>query len=207
LQKVKEFIKIIKEEHNFVNLFWTNFYEVDKEVFRSAQLTPWKLKKIIKKYKIKTIINLRGNNKNYLYKKEEEICKKFEIDYYKVSLLSRNPHTIRRSELEKLISIFKSAKKPILFHCKAGADRSGFSAVLWHILQGKNKYWAIKKELRFKYAYLSFTKAGRIKKLFEMYDESEDFLEWFDKNRDLIEKSYKTNRIFDFLYDKVLRRE
>jgi len=207
LQKVKEFIKIIKEEHNFINLFWTNFYEVDKGIYRSAQLTPWKLKKIIKKYKIKTIINLRGNNENYLYKKEEEICKKFGVDYYKVSLLSRNPHKIRRSELEKLINIFKSAKKPILFHCKAGADRSGFSAVLWHILQGKNKYWAIKKELRFKYAYLSFTKAGRIKKLFEMYDENENFLEWFDKNRDLIEKSYKKNRFFDFLYDKVLRRE
>jgi len=207
LQKVKEFIKIIKEEHNFINLFWTNFYEVDKGVYRSAQLTPWKLKKIIKKYKIKTIINLRGNNKNYLYKKEEEICKKFGINYYRVSLSSRNPHTIRKSELEKLINIFKSAKKPILFHCKAGADRTGFSAVLWHILQGKNKHWAIKKELRFKYAYLSFTKAGRIKKLFEMYDENENFLEWFDKNRNLIEKSYKKNRFFDFLYDKVLRRE
>jgi len=207
LQKVKEFIKIIKEEHNFINLFWINFYEVDKEVFRSAQLTPWKLKKLIKKHKIKTIINLRGNNQNYLYKKEEEICKKFGIDYYRVSLSSRNPHKIRKKELEKLINIFKTAKKPLLFHCKAGADRTGFSAVLWHILQGRNKYWAIKKELRFIYAYLSFTKAGRIKKLFEMYDEREDFLEWFDKNRDLIEKSYKKNRFFDFLYDKVLRRE
>jgi len=207
LQKVKEFIKIIKEEHNFINLFWTNFYEVDKGVYRSAQLTPWKLKKLIKKYKIKTIINLRGNNQNYLYKKEEEICKSFGIDYYKINLSSRYPHTNKIKDLKKLIEILRTAKKPILFHCKAGADRTGFVSVLWHILNGKDKKEAIKKELRLKYAYLPFTKAGRIKKLFEMYNEKEDFVEWFDKNRSLIEKSYKENKFFDFLYDKVLRRE
>jgi len=205
--QIREFIKIIKEEHNFINLFWTNFAKVDEGIYRSAQLTPWKLVKLINKYKIKTIINLRGNNRNYMYQKEEEICKNLGVDYYKISLSSRNPHTIRRSELEKLIWIFKNAKRPILFHCKAGADRTGFSAVLWHILQGRDKNWAIKKELKFKFAYLSFTKAGRIKKLFEMYDEKEDFLEWFDKNRDLIEKSYKENRFADILYDKILKRE
>ena len=204
---MREFLRIITEEHNFINLFWTNFHKVDEGVYRSAQLTPWKLKKLIKKYKIKTIINLRGNHKNYLYQKEKEICAKFGVDYYTISLSSRSPHKIRIEELKKLINLLKNAKKPLLFHCKAGADRTGFVAVLYHILNGKDKKEAIKKELNLRYAYIDFSKAGRIKKLFELYDEKEDFLEWFVKNREKIENSYKSNKLADFIYDKILRRE
>ena len=204
---MREFLKIITEEHNFINLFWTNLAKVDEGVYRSAQLTPWKLKKLIKKYNLKTIINLRGNKKNYMYQKEREICKSLGVEYYTISLLSRAPHRIRKEELEKLIFLLQNAKKPLLFHCKAGADRTGFTAVLYHILKGKDKNEAIKKELKLKYGYLAFSKAGRIKKLFEMYDEKEDFLEWFVKNKELIEKSYKANKLADFLYDKILRRE
>ena len=205
--RFKEFFKIITEEHNFINLFWTNLAKVDEGVYRSAQLTPWKLKKLIKKLNLKTIINLRGNNKNYLYKKEKEICENLNVNYYTVSLSSRNPHKIKKEELEKLIYLLKNAEKPLLFHCKAGADRTGFVAVLYHILNGNDKNKAIKKELRFKYAYLSFTKAGRIKKLFQLYDEKKDFLEWFLKNREKIEQSYTSNKIGDFIYDRVLKRE
>jgi len=206
LKILREFFKIITEEHNFINLFWFNFHKVDDGVYRSAQITPWRLKKIIKKYNIKTIINLRGNNKNYIYKREKEICEELGVEYQTISISSRNPHDIRKEEIEKLIYLLKNAKKPILFHCKAGADRTGLVAVLWHIINGKDKNKAIKKELRLKYGYLSFSKAGRIKKMFEMYDGS-DFVEWLEKNRDKIKNSYKSNKIADFIYDKVLRRE
>jgi protein tyrosine/serine phosphatase len=200
-----EFVKIITEEHNFVNLFWSNFHKVDEGIYRSAQILPWRLKKIIKKYNIKTIINLRGNKQNYLYKKEKEICEKMGVEYYTVSLSSRYPHKIRKEELEKLINLLKTAKKPLLFHCKAGADRTGFVSVLWHVINGRDKKWAINKELKLKYAYLSFSKAGIVKRVFEEYNEKEDFLEWFEKNKHSIK--HKTSFVSDFLYDKILKRE
>ena len=202
---MREFWKVVSEEHNFLNLFWFNFHKVDEGVYRSAQLTPWRLKKVIKKYGIKTIINLRGNNKNYLYKREKEICEEMGVEYYSVSLLSRSPERIKKSELKKLVEILKSAKKPLLFHCKAGADRSGFVAVLWHILNGRDKEWAMKKELRLKYLYLPWSKAGKIKRVFELYDGG-DFVEWFDKNRDKF-KEFKSSRLSDFVSDKILRKE
>ena len=203
---MREFFKVITEEHNILNLFWFNFHKVDEGVYRSAQLTPWRLKKIIKKYGIKTIINLRGNNKNYIYKREKEICEEIGVDYYTVALLSRSPERIRKEELEKLVNILKTAKKPILFHCKAGADRTGFVAVLWHILKGRDKNWAIDKELRLKYLYLPWSKAGKIKKVFELYDGKSDFVEWFDKNREKF-KEFKSNKFADFITDRILRKE
>jgi len=202
---LREFFKVIFEEHNFLNLFWFNFHKVDDGVYRSAQLTPWRLKKLIKKHKIKTIINLRGNNKNYLYKKEKEICKELGVEYYTIALLSRSPERIRKTELEKLVNILNTAKKPILFHCKAGADRTGFVAVLWHILKGKDKNWAINKELRLKYLYLPWSKAGKIKKIFEMY-EGGDFVEWFEKNKNKF-KEFKSSKFWDFVFEKILKRE
>lgn len=202
---MSEFIKVIREEHNFINLFWFNFHKVDEGVYRSAQMTPWRLKKTIKKYNIKTIINLRGNNKNYLYKKEKEICKEMGVDYYTVSLSSRNPEKIRTKELQRLVSLLKHSKKPLLFHCKAGADRTGFVSVLWHILNGRDIKWAINKELRLKYMYLPWSKAGNTKRIFEMYEKG-DFIEWFDKNRKKFSE-FKSNKTADFIADKILRKE
>jgi len=203
---LREFFKIITEEHNFVNLFWTNFHKINEDVYRSAQLTPWKLKKLIKKYNIKTIINLRGNHKNYMYKKEKEICKKMGVIYIPFQISSR--HLPKDYEIEALIDIFKNAKKPLLFHCKAGADRTGMVSTLYHIINGVNKKEAIKRELKLRYGYLSLSKAGRIKKMFELYDEKEDFLSWFKKNKNFLENiTFKANPLADFIFEKVLKRE
>ncbi|MEO1923377.1 MAG: tyrosine-protein phosphatase [Nautiliaceae bacterium] len=204
--KLKDIFKILTEEHNFLNLFWLNFHKVDEGVYRSAQILPWKLKKIIKKYGIKTIINLRGDNKNYLYRLEKNICKEMGVEYHTVSIKSRNPEGVSKEEYKRLINLLITSKKPLLFHCKAGADRTGFVAVLWHLLQGRDKNWAIKKELRLKYMYLPWSKAGKIRKLFEAYDGKSDLIEWIEKNKTLI-KSFESNRFADFIADRVLRRE
>ena len=203
---MREFLKIITEEHNFINLFWTNFSKVDEGVYRSAQLTPWKLKKIIKKYGIKTIVNLRGTHKNYLYQKEKEICEKMGVKYIPFQISSRN--LPKDYEIEELINIFKNEKRPILFHCKAGADRTGMVATLYHIINGMKKKEAIQKELKLRYGYLSLSKAGRIRKMFELYNEEEDFLDWFRKNQHFLENvTYKTNPLVDFIFEKILKRE
>jgi len=203
---LNDFFKIITEEHNFFSIFWTNFHKVDEEVYRSAQLTPWKLKKIIKRYNIKTIVNLRGHHKNYLYQKEKEICKNLGVKYIPFQIASRN--LPKPKEIEALIKIFNNEKKPLLFHCKAGADRTGFVATLYHIYKGKQKNEAIEKELRLKYGYLSLSKAGRIKKLFEKYDEKEDFLLWVKKNQKVLEENtFQANPLVDFIFEKILKRE
>ena len=202
---MREIIKIITEEHNFINLFWSNFHKVDKGVYRSAQMLPWRLKKIIKKYKIKTIINLRGSN-NYLYKKEKEICEKLNVEYIELPISSRTLPEIE--EMQKLKEIlFSENKKPILFHCKAGADRSGFVAVFYRILKGENPKEAVRKELKLRYAYISLSKAGRIKEFFLKYDKSKDFLKWAKENRDKIQANFSENPFIDFIYEKILRRE
>jgi protein tyrosine/serine phosphatase len=202
---MREVIKILMEEHNVINLFWSNFHKVDEGIYRSAQILPWRLKKIIKKYGIKTVINLRGK-KNYLYKKEKEICEKMGVEYIEISISSRTLPTIEEMEKLKKILLDKS-KRPILFHCKAGADRTGFVATFYHIINGKSPKEAIKKELKLRYGYISLSKAGRIKEFFSKYDGKKDFLKWAKENRDKIQKGFSENPFVDFIYEKILRRE
>nr|WP_277812792.1 tyrosine-protein phosphatase [Caminibacter mediatlanticus] len=197
-------MKLLKEEHNLVNLFWKNFSKVDEGVYRSAQLLPWNLEKIIKKYDIKSVLNLRGRG-NYLYDLEEEICKKLGVEYKVITISSRVLPSYEK--LEELVNYLKNSKKPLLFHCKAGADRTGFVAVLWHVLQGRDVKWAVKKELKLSKAYISLSKAGRVKKMFLKYNNQGDFLEWYKKNRDSIQENFSENPFIDFIYEKILRRE
>jgi protein tyrosine/serine phosphatase len=204
-KKIKEVIKILIEEHNSINLFWNNFHKVDDGIYRSAQILPWKLKKIIKKNNIKTIINLRGKN-NYLYKKEKEIAEQMGVEYIEISISSRTLPKIE--EVKKLKDILLNEnKKPILFHCKAGADRTGFVAVLYGVLKGKDVKSVIKKELRLKYGFIALSKAGRVKEFFSKYDNKQDFIEWARENRDKIQNNFSENPFIDFIYEKVLRRE
>jgi protein tyrosine/serine phosphatase len=202
---MREIFKILTEEHNVINLFWNNFHKVDEGVYRSAQILPWRLKKIIKKYNIKTIINLRGK-KNYLYKKEKEICEKMGVEYIELQISSRILPKLGEMEKLKEILLDKN-KKPILFHCKAGADRTGFVATFYHIINGKSPKEAIKKELKLRYGYISLSKAGRVKEFFLKYDGEKDFLEWAKENRDKIQANFSENPFIDFIYEKILRRE
>ena len=200
---LREFLQIVTEEHNFVNLFWFNFHKVDEGVYRSAQLTPWRLRKVVERYQIKSVLNLR-KKENYLYQREEEICWELGVCYRVYSIASRT--LPKPEEVEELAQLLRELPKPILIHCKAGADRTGFVSVLWHLLQGRGVEEAIKKELRARYAYFPVGRAGKILELFRNFPGG-DFLEWYRLHRDRIEEGFQPTPVGELLYEKLLRRE
>jgi protein tyrosine/serine phosphatase len=202
-KKIREFLKILTEEHNFVNLFWFNFHKVDEGVYRSAQLTPWRLRKVIKKYRIKTIINLRATD-NYLYKREEEICREMGVEYRVISIASRT--LPKYDEVEQLSFLLSTLPRPILIHCKAGADRTGFVAALWHVLNGRSGKEAVRRELRLRYGYIPLGRVGKIKELFLSFPGG-DFLKWYRRFRDPIEEGFQPKRVGEFIYEYILGRE
>lgn|GEM_PF-1603916 len=199
----KEFYKIVTEEHNFINLFWFNFHRVDEGIYRSAQLTPWRLRKIVKKYGIKTIINLRARE-NYLYRVEEEICFQLGVHYQIFSIASRT--LPKGDEVERLSHLLQTLPKPILIHCKAGADRTGFVSALWHTLKGRPGIEAVQRELKMYYGYFPLGRVGKIRELFLNYPGKVDFIKWYYQYRDLIEESYQSKGIGEFFYN-LLGRE
>jgi undecaprenyl-diphosphatase len=113
-----------------------NFHCVKEKVcYRSGQLDPQSLKTYIDKYNIKSILNLRGTPKEKWLHKEQKACKERNVTLYSIPLThSKIPS---REKIKYILHVFDTAQKPLLIHCKGGADRTGMISALWQLDQQK----------------------------------------------------------------------
>jgi len=139
-----------------------NFYEVDAgKYYRSAQLSGAALEKYISKYKIQTVINLRGPNPNEKwYTDEAEVAQRMNVNLISIPMSAgRLPH---KKDLIALLDAFQNAPRPLLVHCQAGADRTGEASALYQMLfMGKSKAEALKM-LNIKYGHIASMKPAKI---------------------------------------------
>lgn len=108
-----------------------NFHEVvPGELYRSAQITPQRLVEYQKAVGIRTVVNLRGENIGAgWYDEEIAAARALGIGHrdFGMSAGQRFP----KERAAELIDLLRSAPKPVLIHCKGGADRSGLVAALY----------------------------------------------------------------------------
>lgn len=111
----------------------------ENKAYRSPQLTGQEFTEAIKRYGFKTIINLRGEkSEKTWYIEEKKAVESAGIAHINIRMSpSRFPH---RKDLLKLLDTFKTAQRPILIHCRRGADRTGeASAIYQMIYMGKSR--------------------------------------------------------------------
>lgn len=108
-----------------------NFHPViPGELYRSAQLSPSELETYVRDNGIRTVINLRGENKKRTwYDQEIETARRLGIEHIDFKMSASKILTPDRAD--QLVSILRSAPKPILIHCQSGADRTGLVAVIY----------------------------------------------------------------------------
>lgn len=99
-----------------------------REIYTSSQPGLEKMDKYISKYKIKTVLNLRGENKKEWYFGEKKILEKRGVSFYSIRLSANR--IIPRYEILKVLYFYENLKYPVLIHCKHGFDRSYFFASL-----------------------------------------------------------------------------
>ena len=58
----------------------------------------------------------------------------------------------------RLIGLQKDAPRPVLIHCKTGADRSGLAAAMWKVVVDKEPKSEAAKELSFWYGHIPIGK-------------------------------------------------
>jgi protein tyrosine/serine phosphatase len=129
-----------------------NFYKVADGVYRSHQLYSFNLPKYYEKYHFKTILNLRGAKEGKeWYEYEKRFCKEHNITLIDFKISDKRVLDI--DTMKRLVEIVKRAKKPILIHCRAGADRTGLvSALYLYSIGDKNA----SKMLSLKYGHFPY---------------------------------------------------
>lgn len=106
-----------------------------REIYTSSQPSIKKMEKFISKYKIKTVINLRGKNKKEWFSKEKEMLQQSKVELFNIKLSANR--VIPRYEILKIFDFYDNLKYPVLIHCRQGFDRSYFFLTLLMKLEGK----------------------------------------------------------------------
>ena len=147
-----------------------NFHPITEgEAYRSAILDRDELEHYVKKYEIKSIVNLLGDHPNESWYKEEiEVSGDHNVKHYDLSLPATREPTAE--EASKLVEIFKNAPRPVLIHCKAGADRSGLAAAMWKVIVDKEPKSEAAKELSILYGHIPIGKTIAMDQFFKNWN-------------------------------------
>jgi protein tyrosine/serine phosphatase len=199
-------------EHNFTNAIRRNFHRIDESAFRSSQPTTYQLRSIIKKHGIKTVLNLRGYERNSpLQALEERVCEEMGVKLVYIEAYSRKIPEVKT--LEKFKEVFGSIEYPVLIHCKSGADRAGLGSMLYlHYHKGVALEHTNQLKL-WPYGHIKHARTGLIDLFVELYaarkqDEPSDPAEFAKTlDRDKLEREFKAVPFFENVVDKVLMRE
>ena len=176
-------------DHEVLRVLWHNFDEIAPNVYRANQPTRARIVKYAA-MGIKTVLNLRGASRLCSYKFEVESCNALGLELIDIPLSARQAPPKER--LLQVISLFPTLEKPILIHCKSGADRTGLVAVLYLISIEHKSVKKAMKQLTFKFLHLKFTKTGIMDYIFFIYEKrlqqgSISFVEWVETEYDSAE--------------------
>lgn len=138
------------------------------QAYRSGQLWPDHLQRVIREHKIRSVISLKGGDlSKSWYRQENEICEKNGAKLYRVQLTaSQLP---RPAQLSQLLELFDTVEYPLLFHCTGGADRSGLAATLYlHTREKLPLDEAQQRGLTWRYGHFQ-AKAPNMDRFFDIY--------------------------------------
>jgi tyrosine-protein phosphatase SIW14 len=135
------------------NVDLPNFYEVNAKLFRGGQPTEKGVNELAK-MGVKTIINLRGEDKNSL--REKVWAEKANIKFISVNL--SNWFEPKTADIEQIIKeIDAAANQPVFVHCKRGADRTGTIIAVYRITHDKyTAKQAIEEAKKFDFGWWQF---------------------------------------------------
>ncbi|NTF31537.1 dual specificity protein phosphatase family protein [Rhizobium skierniewicense] len=108
-----------------------NFHEVIAgQLYRSSQPSETQLADYVKSKGIRTIINLRGENENSeWYRDETATAAMLGVEHINFGMSARKQLGAER--VAQLVQIMRDAPKPILIHCKSGSDRTGLASAIY----------------------------------------------------------------------------
>jgi protein tyrosine phosphatase (PTP) superfamily phosphohydrolase (DUF442 family) len=127
------------------------------KVYRSAQLSPDELSRVIAEKKIRTVVNLRGTCPDQeWYLGECRATHAAGISQEDVTLSAKRLPA--PAEVRRLVEVLDRTAYPILIHCQRGADRTGLVAAAVVLLQPGSTTAQARRQLWPRYGHIP---AGR----------------------------------------------
>jgi protein tyrosine phosphatase (PTP) superfamily phosphohydrolase (DUF442 family) len=130
-----------------------NFHAVVKGAFyRSAQPTMDQLTRWCDEFDLATVLVLRDDSNPHLYREEEATVEAAGARFVHGPISDRA--LPKRLDLLELVRTIETAPKPMLTHCRVGADRSGLASVIAAMALGGQTYEQARGQLSLKFLHV-----------------------------------------------------
>jgi protein tyrosine phosphatase (PTP) superfamily phosphohydrolase (DUF442 family) len=124
-------------------------------VYRSAQLSAAATRSAVERYGIKSVLNLRGaHHGSDWYDAEIKTAGELGLAHYDYPMSSK--HFVGAERIAAILEIVRGAPKPLLIHCKSGADRTGLVAALYRYAEGGASATEADRELSLAYGHFPY---------------------------------------------------
>ena len=209
--RILAWIDSLLVDHALLRLVWSNAGTVTSgQLYRSNHPTPQRLTRAAHRLGLRSVINLRGATANGSDALSRERAGELGLVFIDAPISSGHPPI--RAGTEALIAALQSAPRPILLHCKSGADRAGFAAAIDLILQGVPVEAAL-RQLTWRHGHLRYSRAGVLEAFLRTYqrhaESRKSFADWLHDDYDEAElgRRFKSGGLSGFVQDRLLKRE
>jgi hypothetical protein len=198
-------------DHAFLRLGWSNFATViPGKLYRANHPTPGRLARLARRYRLQTLVNLRGHRACGSDALSRDAAARLGLDHIDMAFESRGaPH---RDRVLRFAEIYRTMRMPALLHCKSGADRTGLAAGLALLLEGGTAAQAL-GQLSVWRGHFSRSSTGILDAFFVLYATQAEgrlpFLDWVRDEYDeaALRAGFRAHGLSAFLTDRVLHRE
>jgi protein tyrosine phosphatase (PTP) superfamily phosphohydrolase (DUF442 family) len=198
-------------DHAVFRVAWTNWAEViPGKVYRSNHPLPFRLRRAVARFGIRTVVNLRGEAPNPSTALSAAEAARLGIAHRFMAFESRGaPH---RERVLRFAAMYPGLEFPILLHCKSGADRAGLASGLVRLFEGGTAAEAA-AELSLRHLHFAASPTGVLDAFFFLYAEQGEgrmpFLDWVRDIYDEAEmrRRFHASRLMTLINDRLLARE
>ena len=157
-------------DHAFLRALWSNRDLVAPGAHRSNHPGERRIARLATQG-IRTLVSLRGTLPTSYNLLEADACARYGVTLisHRLSAGDLPP----RAELLALYQSFLTAQKPMVIHCKSGADRSGLAAALYQIMVCNKPVAVAAQQLHWRYLHFSNGPRGVLDYLLNTYAKAE----------------------------------
>jgi len=156
-------------DHGLIRMGWTNHFEVAPGVWRANQPSPARLV-WLHRQGFRSILNLRGAGLHPSYLFERDACERLGLHLESFKMSAKKLPAPDR--LIALLDLLRHLPRPMLIHCKSGADRTGLVAAI-HLLTVEGRPLdEARCQLSWKYLHRSTGPTGVLDHLLTTYERA-----------------------------------
>jgi protein tyrosine/serine phosphatase len=198
-------------DHAIFRLVWSNLAAVQPgRLYRSNHPTPARLRGMVRRYGLKTVINLRGKTQSGSDALSRDAARRLGLEFHDMAFESRGAP--QRDRIMRLHGIYQTMRTPALLHCKSGADRAGLAAGLFVLFQGGSSQDAL-RQLSLRFGHIRQARTGILDAFFLTWQREGEgrkpFIDWVREDYDeaALRRDFHANGLASFINDWVLAHE